>query len=308
MASAGARTNVSEIPWDDLIAIIKSKECVPFIGAGTSLPVLPRAAVLAEELLAEDERITNRRCPLPDRSDLSRVCQYLAVTHQDSQWPKRRIVARFQSTGPPDLLDPSECHRVLAALRLPVYITTNYDPFMMQALETEGVAPRREIARWNNSLLEEVDSDFDTGYRPSLTSPVVFHIHGHTDMPRSMVASEDDYLDFLVNTAKELGRNPRDPSERTMLPLPIRRAIRHHRLLFVGYSLADINFRVILRARVGSLEPSERQVHMSIQYSGENPKELEDYLQEYFRWTLDLSVFWGSAEDFTREMRRQWNR
>src|SRR5438270_850004 len=121
-----------------------------------------------------------------------------------------------------------------------------------------------------------------------------------------MVASEDDYLHSLVTISKEIAKNPRDPSERTMLPPVIRKAILYHRLLFVGYGLADINFRVILRALLGSLGPSARKLHLSIKYSGGDAKELEDYLETYFRWSLQLNVFWGSARDFAAELAKKW--
>ena len=63
-----------------------------------------------------------------------------------------------------------------------------------------------------------------------------------------MVASEDDYLDFLVNVSKDLAISPTGPNQRVMLPLPIRTAVSTTTLLFVGYSLADVNFRVMLRS------------------------------------------------------------
>jgi len=289
-----------------LLTKIRQKECVPFIGAGASFPTLPRGADLAEQLLQEDEAESRKPYPLADRGDLAKVCQYLAVTHGDSSWPKRKIADRLSSGKTPDFDDPGEPHRALANLRLPIYMTTNYDDFLFQALTRVGVKPRQEFARWTRALLEDESSSFDDSWRPSPEEPVVFHLHGHTGVYRSMVASEDDYLDFLVNMSKEIARTPRDPSERTMLPLPIRKAVRNYRLLFVGYGLADVNFRVILRSLVGSLEQSARQLHLSIQYSGSSPEELENYLEEYFRWTLQLNVFWGSARDFTQEMARRW--
>lgn len=55
------------------------------------------------------------------------------MTHRDSDWPKKLIITQFQRRPAPDFADASECQRVLAALRLPVYITTNYG-FMFKAL------------------------------------------------------------------------------------------------------------------------------------------------------------------------------
>ena len=135
---------------------------------------------------------------------------------------------------------------------------------MYKALLAVGAHPVREVARWNSELQENIESKFDSGYEPSKDSPLVFHIHGHWDLPESMVATEDDYLDFLVNIARDLATNPTDPSKTAILPLRVRRALKGSTLMFLGYSLSDVNFRVILRgrksrsARYGAGRPSRR--------------------------------------------------
>jgi SIR2-like protein len=298
---------MTENEWDTILEKIRIGYCTPFIGAGASRPLLPGGAEFAEELLKQEEAQSGKPCPLLDRSDLARVAQYLAVTHEDAVVPRSRIAKRIAEAGAPDFNDPNEPHALLADLRLPIYITTNYDDFMTRALTSRNRACKREICRWNRQLLEEQSSEFDGGFDPRPEEPVVFHLHGHTGVWNSMVASEDDYLDFLVNISKDLSNSP-TVGQRTMLPLRIRRAIRNSTLLFVGYGLADINFRVILRGLVGSLEPSGRQVHLTVQYpdGGEGANELRQYLEKYFRWTLDLKVFWGSSREFTDELRRRW--
>jgi hypothetical protein len=45
---------------------------------------------------------------------------------------------------------------------LPICLTTNYDDNMFQAL-----TPRQELARWTQDLLDNVDSSFDCGYKPT---------------------------------------------------------------------------------------------------------------------------------------------
>jgi hypothetical protein len=56
--------------WDQ----VGCGECTPFVGAGACAGVLPLAKQLAEDLITEDELETHRQCPLPDRTDLARVC------------------------------------------------------------------------------------------------------------------------------------------------------------------------------------------------------------------------------------------
>jgi hypothetical protein len=255
------------------------------------------------------------------------VAQYIAVRREHNVLPKRKIADHLKTHVAKQRKDnasiktalveplklspnhsPDEPHRALAALRLPIYLTTNYDDLMYKALEDEGVSPVREVARWNSWLLENVPSQFDHGYEPTERSPLVFHIHGHWGIPESMVATEDDYLDFIVNISRDLATSPTDPSKKVMLPTRVRRALTNTTLLFIGYSLADMDFKVILRGLVGSLARSMQQMSVSVQYCNGRPGELEEYIEDYLRHTLGLNVFWYSAHDFCREMNKKVNK
>jgi hypothetical protein len=303
MGSSG--TILQDRDWQTLIYKIQNGLCTPFIGAGASYPVLPLGGQLATALIEEEEK-WGKKCPLKDRTDLPKVAQYLAVTHDDGTWPKLKIRDFIKNRPQTDFTDENEPHRVLADLELPIYLTTNYDNFMVTALRRKHPQARQEFARWTRKLLEENSSDFDDGYEPSPENPVVFHLHGHTEFYEGMVASEDDYLDFLVNISKDLGSSPSDARKRAMLPPRIRRAITSSTLLFIGYSLGDINFRVILRGLVGSLERAAKQVNIAVQFAGDDPSELKDYLEQYFQYTLQLKVFWGSAAEFAQQLRSRW--
>jgi len=87
-------------------------------------------------------------------------------------------------------------------------------------------------------------------YEPDPFNPVVFHLHGSDENEDSLVLTEDDYLDFLVN----MSRNER------MLPPRIERALTEASLLFIGYRLRDVNFRVIYRGLVQKLDGSRRRL------------------------------------------------
>jgi len=298
---------ITENDWRTLITKIRDGYCTPFIGAGTAYPYLPLGAELAQMLIADEER-HGTICPLEDRSDLARVTQFLAVTKQDAAWPKLRIAKLINSAQPPPLTNEDDPHRVLADLQLPVYLTTNYDDFLVRALKQkiDGRGEvRREFARWTEDLRVH-DSAFDGHYDPTPSSPVVFHLHGHAGYPLSMVATEDDYLDFMVNMSQDLGATRLDPTLKTILPPRIRRAIKTTTLLFVGYGLNDLNFRVILRGLVNTIQPNGRQIHVAVQYAGRSSKELLEYLESYFKWTLDINVIWGTAAEFCEQLRSKW--
>jgi len=43
---------------------------------------------------------------------------------------------------------------VLAVFNLPIYITTNYDHFVEEALKSRGKAPISDFCRWNEDLVD----------------------------------------------------------------------------------------------------------------------------------------------------------
>ena len=266
---------------------------------------LPLARELARELIEEDERTSGRPCPLPNREDLAKVCQYLAVTRRSGRWPKKRIADILQACPTPDLTNPAQLHRVLADLRLPVYMTTNYDDLLGLAMDRNTVNVTRDFARWSKGLLNQHVSPFDNGYQPTSQNPVVFHLHGALSLPATMVATEDDYVDFLVNVSRDLANPPTQTGQKATLPLPIHTALTSNMLLFVGYSLGDVNFRVILRGLIGSLDLTEVVDSIATQYSAGDPEEFLRYVEAYFERSLKMQVFWSTAEAFAAELRQR---
>ena len=116
-----------------------------------------------------------------------------------------------------------------------------------ESLRSQGKEPVSEICRWNEELIklgkmEIIPSALDqtSNYRPTSAKPLVFHLLGSIDYPPSMVLTEQDYLAFLNNTNKiEL--------ERDTLPVYLRRELTRSALLFIGYSVDDINFRSLFQ-------------------------------------------------------------
>jgi hypothetical protein len=218
-------------------------------------------------------------------------------------FPKEEFIHQvLQDVPPPDFTEPDEPHGVLAELPLPVYITTNYDSFMVRALQSRKKRPQRALCRWNkyiqgNSSIFEQESGFD----PTPEDPVVYHLHGHDQVPESLVLAEGDYLDFLVNISRDQYK----------LPARIQEALAGASLLFIGYSLQDWSFRVLFRGVVQSTDPSLRRVSVTVQLppraSADQPDQerVQAYLDEYYRG-MQIRVFWGTAREFAAELREHW--
>lgn len=288
---------ISEKDWNLLIRAINTQRCTPFIGAGACHKVLPLGADIARQWATE------YGYPFDDSSNLIKVAQFLAV-ESFPMFPKDEIVRLFQDlNASPDFSNPSEPHRVLADLPLPIYLTTNYDDFMMRALMRGRLRdPKREICRWN-VLMRKEPSIFDNGYEPTPANPLVFHLHGHTGLASSMVLTEDDYFDFLVNVSRDA----------VLIPPRIQKALTETSVLFIGYGLADWNFRVLLQGLSRFMEKGLGRTHMAVMLppnisnSEEQQKKAQSYLSSYYE-NIDVRVFWGTANDFCAELRERWSK
>jgi SIR2-like domain len=285
--------------WDLLLDRISDGKCTPFLGAGACYPVLPMGAKIAGDWAQQ------YKYPLEDSWDLVRVAQFLAYKG-DAMTPKEEFVKLLNAAGVPDFSAKDELHGLLAELPLPLYITTNYDNYMSLALRSRNRNPHAEICRWSQHLRQMKDtvSVFDAapGFVLNKETPVVFHLHGYKDVPESLVLTEDDYLDFLVN----LAQNP------DLLPMQLQRAVTGTSLLFLGYRIADWNFRVLFRSLITYLERNIARKHISVQLiplsdgvSAEQKAEAQAYLDHYYGENK-IRVYWGKCANFASELRQRW--
>ena len=236
--------NLDEAYWNHLMTKIVNNKCVPFIGQ----EVHPPSIDLDKDIASRWSK--QYGYPLEDSYQLSRVAQFLAIDKSDETLPK---VLLSQDLGkiraPPFSSSEFENtpYAVLANLGLPIYITTNYDLFMEEALRSRRkVEPVSEFCRWNKDLLS-IPSIFDkdSTYEPTVSRPLVYHLLGDINEPESMVLTERDYFDFVINLNKQ--------DEKTTVPSIIRRELPTSSLLFVGYSLQDTIFRLYFKVRWVSL-------------------------------------------------------
>jgi hypothetical protein len=281
---------LSEDDWQLLLGRIKSGNCTPFLGAGACAGTLPLGGDIAAAWAREFDY------PLSDARDLARVAQFLAVRMGDAMAPKERISEEFQRFSAPAVVGEGEPHAVLAELPLPIFITTNYDGFMANALRRVRKDPLSEICRWNRSpAVKGEPVVLTSGFVPTPARPVVFHLHGRLEVPESLVLTEDDYLDFLVAVSRE----------QRLLPHQIKKALAGASLLFIGYRLADWNFRVLHRGLVMAGESSLRRLSVTVQLRAASAE--RDYLEKYFG-AMNVRVYWGDASDFAAELRERWGR
>jgi SIR2-like protein len=294
-------SSLPEQQWETLVGLIRQKKCTPFIGAGASAGCLPSGGALAQEWALK------HAYPLTDSGDLARVAQFRAIQEYDMS-PKDAVSELISNARTPNFEDPTEPHGLLADLTLPIYISTNYDPFMVKAIKHRERKCRREFCRWNrHPEVRDAESVFEGGYRPEPSEPLVFYLHGYHDVPQSLVLTEDDYLDFLIR----LSNDGRDQADR-LLPSVIRTALSSTALMFVGYSLTDWTFRVLFRGLVSSFGAEIGYPAIAIQLPPDDVPEddrekAQEYLNEYFSkiQKVKVKVYWGKATAFAKELRER---
>ncbi len=277
---------MDDAAWSTLVNRLEDGKVTPFLGAGAGAGTLPTGTELASAWADEYD------FPLGNRDDLTAVAQYIAVSH-GSMLPKQIVSEALAGKGPPDFTAPLEPHSFLAKLDIPIFITTNYDDFMVQALVTEGKEPVREYCRWNpDARVPGESSIFDEpGFEPTPERPVVFHLHGVRETPSSIVITEDDYLTFIVEISWH---------RRHLLPIRIQQALTGTSLMFMGYSLSDWDFKVIFRALVIAMEADLRRESVSVQLP-QKDQGAASYLAEYLRHK-SIEVYWGDLHQFVGDL------
>jgi hypothetical protein len=288
--------------WKKLAQSIRAGHCTPFLGAGACVPTLPTGAELSRALARDFDY------PLDNREDLAHVAQFIAIKSRDIVSPKHEILKRIATCGYPRF-EGAEPHHVLASWPLPVYLTTNYDDFLVKALEANQRKAQHDFCRWSRELADRPGVwQRQPGYQPTAEAPVVYHMHGCSDVPESLVATEDDYLEFIYNIARSGSMTKTVDRPWEMLPPPIMRAISNHCLMFLGYGLLDWSFRVIFRWLVLSLRQTQRRLKIAVQLSpfadDAANERAQTYLREYFHHVFDVTIFWGDAQQFIAEVQR----
>jgi hypothetical protein len=256
--------HVAEKPnYLNVLLSIRAKSLVPFFGAGASMgpasSPAPAAGILSSPAYAPSASTLAAKLAQvfglvdPDLSgeihDLAKVTSYGDVTKAR---PSLRFVLR-EELGKD--LTVGSIHQVTADLaeNLRLIVTTNYDLLLEKAmgkrpfhLVVQGVAsddpPGERILWWPPGVLttkppeklfaRELKLDPE-----SADAPIIYKLHGSV-LPGNdcFVISESDYVDFLH---RMLGRNG--------IPAFFAKYMHSRSLLFLGYSLADWNVRVLLR-------------------------------------------------------------
>lgn len=306
--------------WKALVNNIRKGTCTPILGSGMLESVVGSFRDISRDWA------TTHKYPMAgnEREQLPLVAQYLFV-NQEPGYARdqfcealkagalrnyRHDLSEDQLKGTPQEVisaagavrrknEPTEPHKILASLNLPVYLTTNPDNLLADAIAEAGNKPH--VLLCPRGYDAEIPSAEDQAYRATKEEPLVYHLFGHLSQPDSVVLTQDDYFDYLIDVTRT----------NDIIPNIVRSSLTNTALLFLGFQMSDWDFRVFFRS-IMSQEGGVRRkrfAHVAVQIDPEqerldDPARAREYLETYFSDTK-INIFWGSGEDFLSQLQRQ---
>src|SRR4029077_15605285 len=233
--------------WTNLLTSLRYGQCVlllgPEIPAGTASARNPSPDAqdlsytealtrrLASELEDDNRRVTG--------STLAAVAQQYEDAEGFGSNTMRSIAAQFYTS---EAYVPSDVHHSLASLPFNLILTTCHDALLTRALQSSGKKPLVCSYHFRGDRHDNLE------FTPSETpdEPVLYHLFGFAQEPRSLVLSENDVLDFLLAIV----------SERAPIPNTLSRLLKRkdQSFLFVGFGIKQLHLRILLKALIRALE------------------------------------------------------
>jgi len=316
-------TDGGDETWDMLRATYGTGRFTPVLGPGMSDGILGSRQDIARRWV--------ERWQMPVAShnwdDLAQVAQYLRVEQkQEGAVPTRmqeylmeeigERIANAKHGDPFEGLDPGttpqtaileagerllaqdegDVYRTVAAMPVPLFVTTNWTPLLEQALRARRKRPSTGYFAWNDRGEWPAPSGPEM---PTPEEPLVYHLFGRLDDPDSLVLTEDDYFEWL---AAWIGG-------RALVPELVCKRLTNRSLMFLGYRLDDWEFRVVFQA-IKSF-PSVRyqrgrNEHLGVQLDPGShvvePEAAQEYLESYLG-SDKVSIYWSDTRAFLDEYR-----
>lgn len=330
----------ADTKWDALLDHLQNAECTAILGPDLIENLAGTRRELARQI-AEDSRFP---LAPHDREGLPQVAQFLDVD-QGTRFLQTRVVEhlgrivrlRHGDRLPEELRaapgakareselratlarllefswnaertrNPAEIYQILAGLDVPIYLTADPSELLLTALRDAGKDPQEMFCPWNEDMVR-MPSPFkrEPDYDPTPERPLVFRLFGSYQVPESLVLTEDSHFDYLIGVTRN----------KDLIPMVVRSRLADTALMFLGFRPEDWAFRVFFRVLMGQEGGRRRNkyAHIAVQVAPEEGSMLEPrrarqyietYFSDFFSEQTRINVYWGSAQDFIRELHQR---
>jgi hypothetical protein len=202
--------------FEQIAESLRERRAILFVGAGVSMSVgLPSWRKLIEHM-GNELGLDGNMIDMPDAT-YPALAEYYRLKH-GSIGPLRSWMDREWSVSR-EKVERSAIHKLIVSLDFPIIYTTNYDRNLEVAFEIYGrpfvkVANAKDIAKASGGITQ------------------IVKYHGDFDDDTSLVLAETDYFDRL--------------SFDSPLDVKFRADALGRTILFIGYSMSDMNIRLLL--------------------------------------------------------------
>lgn len=251
--------------------------------------------------------------PGSEEDPLSKIAQFFEEVQGDRSMLLQRVVSIFGPGLPGDYSTAAtEFFRTIPDDCMPrLIVTTNYDILVERALEArkrpylaiahiarnskysgrflcyDALNRRIDDCIWTRTKLEDHLQDANEDTSPPV---LLYKIHGTAQAARgpndlidSVVLTESDYIEFI------------EDERLNKIPPAILKTLRESSLLFLGYSLEDWNFRVLIQ-RLQRIQQQKRAG--TVRHWACRLMEKQDEVEKTFWATRGVNLYSRPLQDF----------